>query len=93
MTHMATVGIRELQQNAGPIVARAAAGETIVVTDRGRPVARLIPERARGVEALRLAGRLSPATTELSALTPRLPAAPGTPSLSEILADLRSDER
>ena len=94
MTYMESVGIRELQQNAGPIVARAAAGETIIVTDRGRPVARLVPERVRGgLDALRLAGRLIPPTRALSELPPPLPAEPGTQSLSAILADLRENER
>lgn len=36
------VGIRELKAKLSEYVASAAAGETIVVTDRGHPVARLI---------------------------------------------------
>lgn len=36
-------GIRELKQNASAVVARAASGESITITDRGRPVARLTP--------------------------------------------------
>ena len=44
----ATVGIRELKQNASAVVARAARGETLVVTDRGRPVARLLPLERKG---------------------------------------------
>lgn len=39
MSYMGTVGIRELNQNASAIVARATNGERIVITDRGRPVA------------------------------------------------------
>jgi prevent-host-death family protein len=35
------VGIRELKGKLSSYLERAAAGETIVVTDRGRPVARL----------------------------------------------------
>jgi prevent-host-death family protein len=41
-----TVGIRELKAHLSEYVARAAAGEEIVVTDRGRPIARLVPHRA-----------------------------------------------
>ena len=44
----ATVGIRELKQNASAVVARAARGEALLVTDRGRPVARLLPLERRG---------------------------------------------
>ena len=40
---MMRVGIRELRQDASTWVRRAAAGETIEVTDRGRPVAQLGP--------------------------------------------------
>lgn len=36
------VGIRELKAKLSQYVTRAGAGETIVVTDRGRPVARLM---------------------------------------------------
>ena len=38
---MREIGIRALKQNASGVVADAAAGEEIVITDRGRPVARL----------------------------------------------------
>lgn len=40
---MADVGIRALKQNASAVVAAAAAGETMVVTDRGRAVAQIGP--------------------------------------------------
>jgi len=38
-----SIGIRELRQNASAHVAAASAGETITITDRGRPVAKLVP--------------------------------------------------
>jgi prevent-host-death family protein len=37
------VGIRELKARLSEFVERAAAGDDVVVTDRGRPVARLVP--------------------------------------------------
>jgi prevent-host-death family protein len=37
------VGIRELKAHLSEYVARAAGGEEVVVTDRSRPVARLVP--------------------------------------------------
>ncbi len=37
------VGIRELKAKLSAYVRRASAGERIVVTDRGKPVARLTP--------------------------------------------------
>lgn len=37
------VGVRELKQRLSAYVRRASAGERIVVTDRGRPTAMLVP--------------------------------------------------
>jgi prevent-host-death family protein len=53
-----SVGIRELKSKLSDYVGRAAAGEEIVVTDRNRPVARIVPylavsEVERGIEAPR----------------------------------------
>lgn len=60
---METVGIRELRQNALRYLARVEAGEELVVTNKGRVVARLVPvsssERSR--DALIEAGVLTPA--------------------------------
>ena len=41
---METIGLRELNQNPSRAVARVRAGETLVVTDRGRPILRMVPE-------------------------------------------------
>jgi prevent-host-death family protein len=40
---MDRIGVRELRQHASRYLARVANGETIEVTDRGRPVALLVP--------------------------------------------------
>lgn len=37
------IGIRELRQHASEWVAKAKAGKVILITDRGQPVARLVP--------------------------------------------------
>jgi prevent-host-death family protein len=37
------VGVRELKAKLSEYLAAAAAGEEVIVTDRGRPVARLVP--------------------------------------------------
>ena len=58
------VGIRELKAKLSTYLRRAAAGETITVTDRGRPVAVLAPPP--GVVDLSAAidaGWVTPATT------------------------------
>lgn len=40
---MTKVGSRELKNRLGKYLARVGRGETILVTDRGRPVAKLVP--------------------------------------------------
>ena len=42
-TNGSEVGIRELKNNLSRYLDRVRAGEEVVVTDRGRPVARLLP--------------------------------------------------
>jgi prevent-host-death family protein len=85
-----SVGIRELQQNASKVVARATGGEEIEITDRGRPVARLVPLRRSPLEELADAGRLGPATRVITALPE--PIVSDGATASEILAELRADE-
>lgn len=40
---METIGVRELRQHASRYLDLVARGESVEVTDRGRPVARLVP--------------------------------------------------
>lgn len=61
-----TVGIRALKQNASEVVSRAAAGATITITDRGRPVAQLVPLREGRVESLTDAGRIKAPTGQIA---------------------------
>ncbi len=62
LTHMETIGVRELQQHASAALRRVEHGETIGVTDRGRLVAILAPaSAATGCGALMAAGRVQPA--------------------------------
>ncbi len=42
---MTSVGVRELRQRASELLRLVEHGETIEITDRGRPVARIVPER------------------------------------------------
>lgn len=86
------VGIRALQQNASTVVQRAAAGEVIVITDRGRPVARVVPIAASPLQQLLDEGRARPARTHPWELPDPLPATGGA-SLVDLLAEARRDER
>lgn len=59
---MKRIGVRELRQNASVHLRLVQAGETIEITDRGRPIALLVPlEQESGqVHALSRQGRLTP---------------------------------
>jgi len=91
---MRAIGIRELRQQASRYLRDVERGEVIEVTDRGRPVARLVPIRA-GDELGELAtsGRLSAATGDLLDLGPPLEPVQGEVLPSEALARARADER
>jgi prevent-host-death family protein len=94
---MKTVGLKILKNNLSEYVRAAAAGETIVITDRGRPVAEINPARqipnrykdhpvlARGIRE----GWITPAQDPGGKLPPRNPI-PGY-MLEQLLADLDRD--
>ena len=91
---MVSVGVRELRQRASELLRRVAAGETIEVTDRGRPVALLSPLPEAGpLERLRAAGEVDPAVADFEELPAALPLRPGQEPPSAVLARLRRDER
>lgn len=91
---MRAIGIRELRQQASRYLRDVQRGETIEVTDRGRPVARLVPVPAGvDLEALAESGRLAPAADDALKLGPPLRPAEGEPLPSETLAAIRADER
>lgn len=91
---MASVGIRELRQRASELLRRVEAGETIEVTDRGRPVAQLSPLPGGGQLArLRASGEIIAAVGSLDDLPAPLPLAQETERPSAVLARLRADER
>ena len=86
---MAEVGIRALKQNASAVVAEAAAGETVTITDRGRPVAQMTAIPKSRLQALIDAGHARVARRSLT----DLPAPPAGPSLSGHLQSVRDDDR
>jgi prevent-host-death family protein len=91
---MSSVGVRELRQRASELLRRVEAGETIEVTDRGRPVAVLAPLPASSpIDRLRASGDLSPAEGTIDDLPEPLPLAAGQDTPSAILARLRRHER
>jgi len=92
---MRAVGLKVLKNRLSEYVRLAASGETVLVTDRERVVAELIPPRegratlaqdAMLAEAVRN-GWLTPAIGTADGSIPRRPVAP----LTDILAELERD--
>ena len=86
--------MRELRQHASRYLARVVAGESIEVTDRGRPVARLVPVTGDPWADLVASGQVSPPTLDedlLDVVPADLP--PGSPTGSDVLAAMRAEER
>ena len=91
----ARVGVRELRQNLSVYLRRVERGETLEVTDHGRPVARLGPAPAMNVSVLQrmlAEGRATPASRSFSSLPDPTELPPGGPSLSEVLREMREEE-
>lgn len=89
---MGQVGIRELKQNASQVVARAAAGETVTITDRGRPVAQLTPMPTSRLDQLIAAGLATPARRDIRELPEPEPHPDGPTVLSDALMAEREED-
>lgn len=91
---MERIGVRELRQNASVYLRRVGAGERFEITDRGEPVAELGPRSESAYERLVREGVITPAKRPFdpSEIVPvDLP--PGAPSLSDVLREMRDEER
>lgn len=89
---MATVGLKTLKNKLSDYIRLASTGETVVVTNRGEPVAEINPPRRRS-ETWRergiREGWFTPAKRPFEPLPPRNPI-PGY-TLEQLLADLDQD--
>lgn len=91
---MTSVGVRELRQRASELLRQVERGETVQITDRGRPVALLSPiPNGNELDRLRAAGQTTPAPHSLDDLPEPLPLPEGEDTPSAFLARLRADER
>lgn len=89
MKNMSEVGIRALKQNASAVVANAAAGETVTITDRGRPVAQMTSIPATPLQRMLRSGRARAPRRDIRELPVPEPGA----NLSLELAAMRDTER
>ena len=94
---MEQVGVRRLKQETATLLRRVAAGEALEITDHGHPVARLVPILRNSVDQLIAEGRIRPAASHLNETMQQLglprPQDPGQPLLSQVLAEMRADEK
>lgn len=90
-----TVGVRELRQNLSVYLTRIKQGESLEVTEHGHVVAVLVPvpPKATRYDILLAKGVITPATRSIRDLPPPRKAPPGTRPLSEILQEMRDEER
>ncbi len=70
----------ELNQQTAKVLARVAAGETLTITDRGRPIAQLSPPQTSAWDDLIAAGRV------------QLPTLSGALSIQRVKSDRTSAE-
>lgn len=95
MTHMSeAVGVRELRQNLSKYLDRVKQGEALIVTERGRDVARLVPVGAAAAPYADLAARFGASVPieRIEAIAGRLPARSAPAGTTDAhLAEGRSD--
>jgi prevent-host-death family protein len=88
---MDRIGVRELRQHASRYLDRVRRGEAIEVTERGTPVARLVPVTRDRWHDLLASGAVQAPTARLLDVEAML--LRGRARLSDELARLRADER
>lgn len=89
---MNEISIRMLNQETSKVVARVKAGEEITLTDRGVPIARIVPAPAGPFDDLVKAGRVRPATAHGPAPRPTMPASQGADA-GTLVRVMRDEER
>jgi prevent-host-death family protein len=91
---MTSVGVRELRQRASGLLRLVEQGETVEITDRGRPVALLTPvPEGSPLERMRATGDVETATADLDDLPEPLVLPAGAELPSDVLARQRRNER
>ncbi len=92
---MRSIGVRELRQNASRYLLEVKRGETLEVTERGEPIARLVPIPQKESTYARLVaeGRIRPGRGNLLDVIDPIEPKPGVPLPSEVLEEMREDER
>jgi prevent-host-death family protein len=90
------VGIRELRQDASKILSRVEDGEEFMVTDRGVPIARLVPiskSPEEYYEEMVASGEIIPASRPFFTRVPKMTPLSGGKSALELFLEERDSYR
>jgi len=88
---MLSVGIRELKTNLSKYLKRIKQGETLIITEHGKPIGRIIPEgpsTSERLKGLELSGILLQVGSNLPAIQPV-----ATAQEDHLISDLVSEDR
>jgi prevent-host-death family protein len=86
------IPIRMLNQDTAGVLARVERGEAVEITNRGRPIARIVPVTADSMSDLVATGLVIPPTVTGPVPMPGVPAGPG-PDAGQLISALRDEER
>ena len=89
---MTQIPIRLLNQDTAGVLARVAQGESMEITNRGKPIARLVPIAANPMAELIASGLVLPPTITGPIPMPTTPAETG-PEGGHLISSLRDEER
>jgi prevent-host-death family protein len=89
---MDRIPIRSLNQDTAGVLARVEQGETVEITNRGRPIARIVPVGVDPLDELVNTGAITPPTISLPFTMPTGMPVAGQEA-GELISDLRDEER
>ena len=90
LTRKLSVGVRELRQDASKVLGLVKSGESVIVTEWGKPVAEIRPIQATTIQDLIDAGFITPAKYKFDAkVFEPLPNPEGRTLLKEFLKERR----
>ena len=88
---MSEVRVGELNQQTGRVLRRVQNGESLLVTDHGRPIAVISPAPTSKFKQLEMLGHIKPPKNTSGRLTP-VKRVKLSRSTDEILAEIRADK-
>lgn len=92
MSTIRKVGIRELHQDASRVLREVKAGESVEITEHGRPIARIIPIASSSWEEIFAAGLAITSTAEDWRPAKQRIKIKGNRTSTQILLEMRAEE-